>query len=101
MGVFGIRQKVDSKARNIGSNIKQMKRLAHVVVAASVLFGCGSDNTQSLKAGATVVDPNEPRTPESDFRLLDVNTASPTYNTEVSPRDYIGKVSGWYFGRAT
>ncbi|MEE2901862.1 MAG: hypothetical protein VYC39_06005 [Myxococcota bacterium] len=79
-----------------------MKQLAHVVVVASFLFGCGTnDDTQSQGAGSTDAATNETRTPESDFRLLDVNTASPTYNTEVSPRDHIGKVSGWYFGRAT
>mgnify|MGYP003572210742 FL=1 len=36
-----------------------------------------------------------------DFELLDVNPASPTYDTLVSPRDEIGHVSGWYFGAAT
>ncbi len=36
-----------------------------------------------------------------DFSLTDVNTASATYNQAVSPRDYLQKVSGWYFGHAT
>jgi hypothetical protein len=36
-----------------------------------------------------------------DFSLLDVNPNSPTYNQQVSPRDYLGKVTGWYSGHAT
>jgi hypothetical protein len=36
-----------------------------------------------------------------DFSLLDVNPASPTANQPVSPRDYLQRVSGWYFGHST
>ncbi|NUP08762.1 MAG: hypothetical protein HOW73_22160 [Polyangiaceae bacterium] len=36
-----------------------------------------------------------------DFHLIDVNPASPTADQPVSPRDYLQKVSGWYFGHAT
>lgn len=36
-----------------------------------------------------------------DFALLDVNTTSETYQQLVSPQDYQGRVSGWYFGHAT
>lgn len=38
--------------------------------------------------------------PMADFTLADVNPASPTYDQQVSPRDYLGKVSAWYFGHA-
>jgi hypothetical protein len=43
-----------------------------------------------------------PPLPEAmpDFALTDVNPASPTHDQQVSPRDYLGKVSAWYFGRA-
>ncbi len=37
----------------------------------------------------------------SDFSLIDVNPTSKTYNQLVSPRDYLGQVSAWYFGHAT
>ncbi|MEM8678941.1 MAG: hypothetical protein AAGF97_06300 [Planctomycetota bacterium] len=37
----------------------------------------------------------------SDFSLIDVNPTSKTYNQPVSPRDYLGQVSAWYFGHAT
>ena len=36
-----------------------------------------------------------------DFARLDVNSTSTTYGHMVSPHDYEGKVSGWYFGHAT
>ena len=36
-----------------------------------------------------------------DFQLVDVNPNSSTYNQAVSPRDYLGQVSAWYFGHAT
>lgn len=38
---------------------------------------------------------------QEDFSLLDVNQTSPSFGSEVSPRDYLEKVSGWYFGHAT
>jgi len=36
-----------------------------------------------------------------DFGLVDVNTTSPTYESVVSPRNYMGQISGWYFGHST
>lgn len=36
-----------------------------------------------------------------DFSLLDVNATSSRFNQSISPRDYLGQVSGWYFGHAT
>ena len=37
----------------------------------------------------------------ADFALEDVNPNSGTYGQQVSPRDYLGQVSAWYFGHAT
>ena len=37
----------------------------------------------------------------ANFSLVDVNPTSGTYDQPVSPRDYLLKVSGWYFGHAT
>jgi hypothetical protein len=37
----------------------------------------------------------------ADFSLLDVNPHSATYNRPVSPRDFLGEVSAWYFGHPT
>ena len=39
--------------------------------------------------------------PVADFSLVDANTTSETYGEEVSPRDYLGEVSAWYFGHST
>ncbi|MFV2068367.1 MAG: putative Ig domain-containing protein [Pirellulales bacterium] len=36
-----------------------------------------------------------------DFSLTDANATSPTYNQEVSPRDFVQQASGWYFTYAT
>ena len=36
----------------------------------------------------------------ADFGLPDVNPTSDTNATTVSPRDYMGTVSGYYFGHA-
>ena len=36
-----------------------------------------------------------------DFQLVDVNATSSTADQSVSPRDYLGQVSGWYFVHAT
>ena len=38
---------------------------------------------------------------EPEFRLEDVNTSSERLGDSVSPRDYLQKVTGWYFGWAT
>jgi hypothetical protein len=38
--------------------------------------------------------------PVSDFHLLDANPNSERRSTQVSPRDYLLQVSGYYFGAA-
>jgi len=35
-----------------------------------------------------------------DFSLPDVNANSSRYQETVSPRDYLGQISAWYFGDA-
>jgi hypothetical protein len=37
----------------------------------------------------------------SNFALPDVNSASTTYNQNVSPRQFLGKISAYYFGHST
>lgn len=39
--------------------------------------------------------------PMPDFSLLDVNSTSPTYDQQVSPRDNLSHISAWYFGEST
>lgn len=36
-----------------------------------------------------------------DFSLRDVNPSSERFDTMVSPRDYQGEISAWYFGHST
>jgi hypothetical protein len=36
-----------------------------------------------------------------DFALNDLNRASPRFGEAISPRDYLERVSGWYFIHAT
>ena len=42
-----------------------------------------------------------PDKPVPAFSLPDVNATSVRYQTQVSPRDLLDQVSGWYFGHAT
>ena len=36
-----------------------------------------------------------------DFSLADVNPTSTRFGEAVSPRDYLNRISAWYFGSAT
>jgi hypothetical protein len=59
---------------------------------ALLVLGCGDDAPQgNLHLGEVA----------ADFAIRDVNPASPRYDEPVSPRDYLGRVSAWYFGHAT
>ena len=37
----------------------------------------------------------------ADFLLEDLNLTSPRAGDAISPRDYLGEVSGWYFIHST
>ena len=71
-----------------------MSNLAPLALGA-LLSGCSSSPT-----GA-----QPPPIPEDelapDFSLEDVNPTSATFGMPVSPRDFIGTVTGWYFGHAS
>lgn len=51
--------------------------------------------------------PSEPKSPAAGpnavaaFSLPDLNPNSPSLGDTISPRDYLGRVSCWYFGAAT
>jgi hypothetical protein len=64
------------------------------VLLAIVAIGCKDDppSGPSLGPGDTAVP---------DFSVQDANPNSPRYEEMVSPRDYLGRVSAWYFGHAT
>lgn len=61
-------------------------------LAVVVIAGCGDDGPSRPLLGDT---------PAPDFAVRDVNPNSPRNGELVSPRDYIGEVSAWYFGHAT
>lgn len=52
-------------------------------------------------AAPQLASPDGGQGPVPDFSLLDVNPASPRAGAQVSPRDYAGVVTGWYFGHST
>lgn len=72
-------------------------RLGLWIPAAAALLaaGCGDSPSGALPYKAKTGDP------VPVFEIVDVNPNSATYNQEVSPRDYLKKVSAWYFGSAT
>ena len=68
--------------------------LAVLLGAGALILGCSETekSTNSL-----------PDLPEvmPDFSLADVNPNSATHTQLVSPRNYLGKVSAYYFGHST
>jgi hypothetical protein len=67
--------------------------------ATSTGSGAGGTGTATTVGGAGGGG-GLPSTPLPDFSLQDVNATSPTAGTQVSPRDYLEQVSGWFFGEA-
>lgn len=64
------------------------------LVPASALLlvvACSPAPTGAVDAGDGV---------PADFSLVDVNPASARSGQNVSPRDYLGHVSAWYFGHS-
>ncbi|HHH11992.1 MAG TPA: hypothetical protein ENK23_07970 [Sorangium sp.] len=66
---------------------------ALALLVFALASGCTSpnDNVEPLPAGELA----------PDFSLPDVNKNSASYGTDVSPRDFIGHGSAWYFGHST
>jgi hypothetical protein len=69
--------------------------LVAVSVTVAVLLGCGTPT------GTTDGGPLPPAAGLADFSLVDVNPASPTSGRNVSPHDFDGRVSAWYFGHSS
>ena len=64
----------------------------------------GNDNTDNGNGNGNDNGPDDPQPSADalpDFSLPDVNPNSVRFGDEVSPRDYLAKVSAWYFGAAT
>jgi hypothetical protein len=77
--------------------ISTRRRAASLLAALAftvVLSACGGDDDDDGNN-------NPPDGQVPDFALTDVNPNSTTHDQDVSPRDYLGQVSAWYFGAAT
>ena len=61
----------------------------HLLSLAVALSACGPP--QAAPLGERV----------ADFLLEDLNPSSPRFGDALSPRDYLGEVSGWYFIHST
>lgn len=59
------------------------------------LLSCQGDDGTTASAGDTTGPP------VAALELPDLNPSSPTYGSTVSPRDYLEKVSGWFFLHST
>ena len=58
--------------------------------------GTGGDSTGGVGGAGGAVAQMVP-----DFTLMDLNPMSSSAGQEVSPRDYLSRVSAWYFGHST
>jgi hypothetical protein len=63
--------------------------------ALSLATGCSDDSPTEVQ------NDNPPPNMASDFLLADMNVISPTFAHTISPRDYLGSLSAWYFGHST
>ena len=68
-----------------------LRRPLLLLIAA--LAGCGDSSTSP---SGPDLDSEAPA-----FALIDVNPNSASHERPVSPRDYLERVSGWYFAHAT
>lgn len=81
-----------------GDTVPAEQVLAGSMYGCAVAAGDGEGVSPEVYA-AVAVGEGDARVP--DFHLPDVNPTSATYDQAVSPRDYLQKVSGWYFGHST
>lgn len=72
----------------------RLARLAALLAALTLALaaGCRDDSPTSNQDDGD-------RAPA--FRLVDLNSSSPTHDQSISPRDHLGRVSAWYFGHST
>jgi hypothetical protein len=74
------------------------RRVLPALLLAAALLGCGGA-VRATDAGVASLDGGG--APLPTFALVDVNPASPTSMKRVSPQDYDGRVSAWYFGHSS
>ena len=79
-----------------GGGVRTSSSLRSSLLVGLILFAsaCKDDPSEP-----PVLEPSETAVPE--FSAQDVNPTSPRTGENVSPRDYLGSVSAWYFGHST
>jgi hypothetical protein len=70
-------------------------RWLFLLILPALAAGCGKDSKPAPTKPQAALDA------AADFHLLDVNPASPRHDDKVSPRDYLDRISAWYFGHST
>lgn len=81
------------------SNAARPNTLVRITALAclSLLIACSDDSPTK-----STPPPPPPETQQvPNFSIQDVNPNSARSGEMVSPRDYLGSVSAWYFGHAT
>jgi hypothetical protein len=83
--------------------VRRPARVLGCLLLAALAAGCGGGSADGGEPATTggATHPVSAGALVPDFSLLDVNPASPTAGHPVSPRDYLKRVSAWYFGHAT
>jgi hypothetical protein len=80
----------------ISANVAYMNHFSSLSLftAMGLSLGCASKNVDTG-------DRQPPTGVFPDFSLVDENPNSASFDQEISPRDHLEKVSGWYFIHAT
>lgn len=84
-----------------------------LIAVLSSLIGCsvntvvndddnqGSSDSSGADGSGSTETPQPSNEALPDFSLTDVNANSAHHQEAVSPREYLGQISAWYFGHAT
>lgn len=66
--------------------------LAIALFSAGFVVACKDDSPTANYDGPIMA---------ANFSLEDLNDSSMTFQEAISPRDYLGSISAWYFGHST
>lgn len=68
----------------------------NLLAPSMLLLACAADPLERLATPQLGVGTTAP-----EFSLADVNATSASFGEQVSPSQYLDRVSAWYFGHAT
>ena len=89
--------------RGASGNLRPIRSGAFFLLALGMIgiLGCFGNSGSPKSSGDTTSGGGlTPEGTEPDFHLRDVNPHSARLGELVSPRDYSGSISAWYFGHA-